>query len=321
MRLIWANIGCFLPIIVGNGPRCVLHGVEVVREGRVEPFLHTHPMLSSAAADWAGLALEEYSVPSCVIPRHEHVEHFVHVVLGGSVKYEVLTRGKTLQFTANPGTTFVLPRGTIDEIRWMGQTHRIAAAIHPSLFVNALDETACDNDIELIEHWNLMDSHILAVMRAMATDLAEGSPAGRLYGETLGNALAVYLLKRYTVRRRAPVAYRGGLPGYRLRRVLDYIGDNLSDDLSLSELASVAGMSAHYFAELFRESTGHSPHRYVLLQRIEHAKQSLCERENSVIEAALAAGFENPSHFARVFRKYVGTSPSRFQSEMARSGR
>ena len=87
------------------------HGVEVVREGRVEPFLHTHPMQSSAAADWAGLALEEYFVPSCVIPRHEHVEHFVHVVLHGSVKYEVLTRGKTLQFTANPGTTFVLPWG------------------------------------------------------------------------------------------------------------------------------------------------------------------------------------------------------------------
>jgi AraC family transcriptional regulator len=254
-------------------------------------------MLSSAAADWAGLALEEYSVPSCVIPRHEHVEHFVHVVLHGSVKYEVLTRGKTLQFTANPGTTFVLPRGTIDEMRWMGPTHRIAAAIHPSLFVNALDETACDNDIELTEHWNLMDSHILAVMHAMATDLAEGSPAGRLYGETLANALAVYLLKRYTVRRRAPVAYRGGLPGYRLRRVLDYIGDNLSDNLSLSELAGVAGMSAHYFAELFRKSTGHSPHRYVLLQRIEHAKQSLCERGISVIEAALAAGFENPSQF------------------------
>jgi AraC family transcriptional regulator len=243
------------------------------------------------------------------------------VVLHGSVKYEVLTRGKTLQFTANPGTTFVLPRGTIDEVRWMGPTHRIAAAIHPSLFVNALDENACENDIELTEHWNLMDSHILAVIRAMATDLAEGSPAGRLYGETLANALAVYLLKRYTVRRRAPVAYRGGLPGYRLKRVLDYIGDNLSDDLNLSELAGVAGMSAHYFAELFRKSTGHSPHRYVLLQRIEHAKQSLCERETSVIEAALAAGFENPSHFARVFRKFVGTSPSRFQSEMARGGR
>lgn len=178
-----------------------------------------------------------------------------------------------------------------------------------------------DNDVELTEHWNVMDPVIMAAMRAMATDLAERSPAGRLYGEALANALAVYLLQRYAVRRRAPVAYRDGLPGYRLKRVLDYIGDNLSDDLSLSELAGVAGMSAHYFAELFRKSTGQSPHRYVVLQRIEHAKQSLCDRGTSVIEAALTAGFENPSHFARVFRKFVGTSPSRFQAEMARGGR
>src|SRR5215831_19029469 len=86
--------------------RLILPGVEVVRDGRIEPFLHAHPTLSSAAADWAGVAIEDHSVPACVIPRHEHVEHFIHVVLRGSVKYEVLTRGKTLQFAANPGTTF-----------------------------------------------------------------------------------------------------------------------------------------------------------------------------------------------------------------------
>ena len=301
--------------------RLILPGVEVVRDGRVEPLLRAHPTLSSAAADWAGVAIEDYSVPACVIPRHEHVELFIHVVLRGSVKYEVLTRGKTLQFAANPGTTFILPRGTIDELRWGGPTHRIAAAIHPSLLVNALDETAHGSDIELTEHWNLTDPHITAVLCAMTADLAEGSPAGRLYGESLANALAVYLLNRYAVRRRAPAAYRGGLPGYRLRRVLDHIGDNLSGDLSLSELASVAGISPHYFAELFRQSTGHPPHRYVLLQRIERAKQSLCERGNSVIEAGLDAGFQNPSHFARVFRKFVGTNPSRFKSDMAPRGR
>jgi AraC family transcriptional regulator len=94
----------------------------------------------------------------------------------------------------------------------------------------------------------------------------------------------------------------------------------LADDLSLSQLAAVAGMSPHYFAELFRKSTGHAPHRYVLSQRIERAKQSLCDPGRSVIEAGLDAGFQNPSHFARVFRKFVGTSPSKFRSEM-QSGR
>jgi len=296
----------------------VLSGVEVVREGCVEPFLHVRPTLSSSSVRWAGLAVEDYSIPECIIQRHEHIENFLHVVLRGSVKYEVVTRGKTLQFDANPGTTFILPRGTIDEVRWRGPTHRVAVAIHPSRLTGALEETAHESDIELIEHWNLADPHIMAVLLAMTTDLTEHSPAGRLYGESLANALAVYLLNRYTVRRYTPTAYRGGLPGYRLRRVLDFIGDNLADDLSLSQLAAVAGMSPHYFAELFSKSTGYPAHRFVLLQRIERAKQSLLDPGRSILEIGLDAGFQNPSHFARMFRKFVGLSPSRFKSETLR---
>jgi len=299
--------------LTGRPP--ALPGVEVMREGRAEPFLCAQPTLSSAAVRWSGLALEDYLVPALVIPRHEHVENFVHVVLRGSVKYEVSTRGKTLQFAASPGTTFILPRGTVDELTWRGPTHRIAVAIHPRLLVSALDETAHESDIELTQHWNLMDPHIMAVLLAMTTDLKEGSPAGRLYGESLCYALAVYLLNRYAVRRYAPVAYRGGLPGYRLRRVLDYIGDNLAEDLTLGQLAAVVDMSPHYFTELFKKSTGQTPHQYVLLQRIERAMKHLTCVDCSIVEVGVEAGFPNPSHFARAFRKLVGMSPSRFKSE------
>jgi AraC family transcriptional regulator len=237
-------------------------------------------------------------------------------VLRGSVKYEVVTCGRTLQFSAHPGTTFILPKGTIDEVRWGGPTHRIAVAIHSNLLAGALDEAAHENEIELTEHWNLTDPHIMAVLVAMTTDLTEDSPAGRLYGESLANALAVYLLNRYTVRRYTPVANRGGLPGYRLKRVLEYIGDNLAGDLSLSQLAAIVGMSPHYFAELFSKSAGHPPHRFVLLQRIERVKESLRDPRRSIIEVGLEAGFQNPSHFSRIFRKFVGASPSRFRSQV-----
>ena len=298
------------------GGSVILSGVEVIRGGRVQPFLHARPTLSSARVSWSGLAVEDYSVPACVIATHTHVENFLHVVLRGSVKYEVVTRGRTLQFSAHPGTTFILPKGTIDEVRWGGPTHRIAVAIHSNLFAEALDETAHENEIELIEHWNLTDPNIMAVLLAMTTDLTEGSPAGRLYGESLANALAVYLLNRYTVHRYTPTAYRGGLPGYRLKRVLDYIGDNLAEDLSLSQLAGIVGMSPHYFAELFSKSTGHPPHRFVLLQRIERVKESLRDPHRSITEVGLEAGFQNPSHFSRMFRKFVGASPSRIRSQV-----
>jgi Transcriptional regulator containing an amidase domain and an AraC-type DNA-binding HTH domain len=246
--------------------RCIslFSGLDVVREGRVEPFLDAPPTLSSAPVQWGGIALEIYTTPSVFISRHEHPEHFLHVVLRGTVKYEVNTRGRNLRFTSRPGTIFLLPRGTVDEVNWAGPTHRMAVAIHPRLLTNALDETTHDTDIELKEHWDLVDRHISALLQEMAADLEECSPAGTIYGESLANALAVYLLKRHTVRRFTPVVYKGGLPGYRLKRVLDYIANNLETNISLAQLAAVASMSPHYFSELFKQSTGRAPHHYVL---------------------------------------------------------
>jgi AraC family transcriptional regulator len=100
--------------------------------------------------------------------------------------------------------------------------------------------------------------------------------------------------------------------------VLDYIAENLESDLRLSQLSTIAGMSPHYFAELFKQSTGLAPHRYVILQKIERAKEHLCNPKIAIIEAGLEVGFHNPSHFARVFRKVVGVTPSHFRADCMR---
>ncbi len=242
------------------------------------------------------------------------MDNFLHVVVDGAARYEVLTAGKRLTFSAHPGTTFVLPRGTVDELRWGGPTHRIAVAIHTNLLISALDETAGDADIELTQQWNLIDRNLMTLLTTMATDLDEGSPAGRLYGESLATALAVYLLGRYAVWHRKPRLFRGGLPRYRLKRVLDYIGENLSDEIGLAELAALAGMSPHYFCELFKESMGCPPHRFVLLQRLDRAKELLRGQKLTVQEAGISVGFQNPSHFARMFHRFVGVTPSKFRS-------
>ena len=295
--------------------RIIVPGVDVIRDGREEPFLASRPTLSSVPAKWGGIVLENYTVPAVLIPRHEHPEHFLHLVLRGNVEYQVRTRGRDLRFTSRPGTLFLLPRGTVDEINWRGPTQRIAVAVHPRLLTNALDETAHVDDFELTEHWNLSDRHLSALLLEMTADLEDDSPAGRLYGESLANTLAVYLLNRYAVRPITPVGYKGGLPGYRLKRVLDFIAEKLEEDISLSQLASIAGMSPHYFSQLFKQSTGRAPHQFVLQKRIEHAKKQLCNPKSSVTDTALGAGFQSPSHFARVFREFERTTPSRFRAD------
>jgi AraC family transcriptional regulator len=210
-----------------------------------------------------------------------------------------------------------LPRGTIDEVNWTGATQRTAVAIHPSLLSHAMQEVNHGSEIELKEQWNLVDRHISALVMEMTADIEDSTPAGVLYGESLANALAIYLLKRYSVRPPATCTYKGGLPPYRLRRVLEFIAESLDEDVSLLQLAAVAGMSSHYFSELFKQSTGRAPHNYVLLQRIERAKQRLRDPKWSIIDAALDAGFHNQSHFARVFRKTMGVTPSRFRADWA----
>jgi AraC family transcriptional regulator len=220
-----------------------------------------------------------------------------------------------MRFTSRPGTIFLLPRGTVDEVNWAGTTQRMAVAIHPRLLTKAVDETAHETDIELTEHWDLTDGHISALLQEMMADLDEGSPAGTIYGESLANTLAVYLLKRYATRPVTPVVCKGGMPGYRLKLVLDFIANNLEESISLSQLATIAGMSPHYFSELFKQSTDCTPHNHVLVQRLERAKQRLRDPKCSVIEAGLDAGFQNASHFARIFRKLEGTTPSRFRAD------
>ena len=106
------------------------------------------------------------------------------------------------------------------------------------------------------------------------------------------------------------------MPSARLKRVLDYIGAKLDEDLSLLVLANVAGMNLYYFARLFKQSTGLSPHRYVLEQRVTRAKQLLLHTpEMTVLEAGVRTGFGDQGHFTKVFRRFVGMNPTKFRAQ------
>jgi hypothetical protein len=67
----------------------------------------------------------------------------------------------------------------------IGPTHRVALAIHRRLLTGALEETADQNDMELSEHWDLVDPHISALVMEVTADLGDGSPLGTIYGEAL----------------------------------------------------------------------------------------------------------------------------------------
>ena len=113
----------------------------------------------------------------------------------------------------------------------------------------------------------------------------------------------------------------GTLPWCRLRRVTQYIQQNLGKDLTLAELADVVYMSPHHFARLFKRSTGLPPHRFVVRQRIAHVSALLATQELSIAEISRMVGFQTPSHFTTVFRRLLGITPGTYRTACLREGR
>jgi AraC family transcriptional regulator len=91
--------------------------------------------------------------------------------------------------------------------------------------------------------------------------------------------------------------------------VLSYIDDNLAENMSLSKIASIAGVSASHLKALFRESAGMPVHQYLIRRRVERARTLLAEGKLPIAEIALAAGFAHQSHLARHMRRSLGISP------------
>ncbi|SPP97003.1 MULTISPECIES: helix-turn-helix domain-containing protein [Bradyrhizobium] len=104
------------------------------------------------------------------------------------------------------------------------------------------------------------------------------------------------------------------LQKWRLKRVLEYIEDNLDAKVTLQHLAAVAGLSRMYFAAQFRAAVGMRPHDYFLKRRIDRAKELMQRADVSLIDIALAVGFQTQAHFTTVFKRFTGETPYRWRS-------
>jgi AraC family transcriptional regulator len=177
---------------------------------------------------------------------------------------------------------------------------------------------ACDGqarEIELRSTPKLVDARVGALIAAVNAERIAGFPSGRLFLDSVEQALAVALINGHGVRHRSVPVYRGGLGPARLRRVTEFVLAEIEDDLSLDKLAEAAGLSTAHFSQMFRASTGESPHRFVMRHRVDRAREMLRKSDARVLDVAVACGFKTQQHFARVFRRVCGASPTEYRQE------
>ncbi len=269
------------------------------------------PFLSRQIAEWPGsLRVHRAHVHAGKMLEHVNDFHEVSVVLNGALKTRKFCSSGRQIVTANNGPNVcVTPAGQSVSAEWKGKLD------HLGLFLNAdfVSRTALDNgfssNVEFVEIHTKQDPLIQNLGLALLETADHTDQLGSLFADSLIQTLTLHLLSNYTATTPAPTLSSGGLAGYRLNRVVEFIDANLENDISLAELAAVAALSPFHFSRAFRKSTGKTPQQYVMHQRLERAKLLLARPELPIVEVSLRSGFKNQSHFTSWFRKYTSLTP------------
>ena len=269
--------------------------------------------VTNAQSPWTGLFAEQHHVPPLefrerIPDRHLIAMHFrpatVTWFFSGHPKTKRVKRG----------AVDIIPQGTRLGRYSEDETTFIMLSLEPAFVQRIAGESGKSSTVELVRLLGIHDLQIEHTILAIKAELETGCPSGQLFGDALAISLAARLLSEYSTQVSRPQGHSAVLAPYTLRRVLDYINENLIKDLTLAEIADVAHMSPHYFSRAFRHSTGIPPHRYVMNCRIKMAKKLLSETSLPLVEIGLVVGLQNQSHFTTLFHKLTGVTPKVYRA-------
>ena len=263
-----------------------------------------------------GFCVTVLSLPAGHYQRPAADFHAIGLNVGSSARVLAKRDGRVHKSIHGPHAVEIVPAGMSSqwELEWQGEaTEILSLQLSPAFLqmVAAQDELNSDR-VEIKNEFSLWDPHIAHLGLLLKADMEAGSLNGRLYGECLATALGSYLLRRPT-HSSVPLELEmsGGLSPARLRCATEYICAHLEDNITLSGLAGAVGLGPSQFRALFKQSTGLAPHQYIIVQRVERAKQLLLRGGLTVGESAAVAGFADQSHLTRHMRRLLGITPRR----------
>ena len=183
----------------------------------------------------------------------------------------------------------------------------------------ALDEIADHSDAPRIEtlHYKpqvaIADAAFSQLGRSLVPAFERPNEVCGLFVDHVLLAASAHIAHTYGGMRVASKPIVGGLAPWQERRAKEMLSANLDGNVSLITLATQCELSVEHFARAFRQSTGTAPHRWLLEQRVEKAKDLLRNTSLTLADVALASGFADQSHFTRTFTRAISASPGKWR--------
>jgi AraC family transcriptional regulator len=242
--------------------------------------------------------------------------HKLYVTVGGGTSRTVVQTEGAPPYDGRdvPGHVSFIPAERQNRGWYSGRfLDTVSLEIPQEVFAKCLEGCDCPS-IEFLPVTNSFDPLIFHAVLALEGEAEAGGVAAKLFAETASTLIALHLLRHCSNNGRASLRHERSLLAKRdFRKTIDFIEDNLDQELALDTLAAVAELPVSTFVRQFIRAHKMPPHKFVVLRRIEHARDLLTSSQLSIAEIAYELGFSSQGHFSTVFRKYVGVSPATFR--------
>jgi AraC family transcriptional regulator len=273
---------------------------------------------SSARLGWRDVPA---LVVDCRLPEFHHHRsgrNSIAFLLEGTTQVEWKRGGRFTRFVSEPGSLTIIPAGDDHHFRTDHQVRLLLWMADPKWLQSIADQEwkPRGTRVALQEFSNNRDAEFWALGHRLAARMLSPIAGSRLYAESLNTQLALHLLWNYSSLPNQSEERPTGRTDPRLNRAIDYIHASLAREISLGELAEIAGLSPNYFLSAFKRATGRTPHRYLTEKRIDKACELLHNPHFSIVAVSLAVGYSSQSHLTTVFRRVMKTTPAAYREEV-----
>jgi AraC family transcriptional regulator len=290
--------------------------VPALIETTAEPFFQR---LYSSEQRWEGIAAQVYQFPPPREPLNvqqkdqaipwDHCD-LISLHLHNTVDLQRQIGARLERGISYRGGICLEPKGYSGTYFWQGKEPAVVLFLYlaPSLLEQVVAEMGRydPRQVEMVKQFNFRDPLIEQLGLSLVAELESGGVAGRVYAESLANALVLHLLRLSSTASLLPPSSQRNLTQRRI---------SIVQDIPLKDLASSLGMSVSHFCRLFKQSTGQAPHQYMIACRVERAKSLLLQGERTLAQVAHAVGFADQSHLNRHFKHLLGIPPGVLREE------
>jgi AraC family transcriptional regulator len=293
--------------------------IDSLQENASLQVMPNPPLLTSHGSGWSSIHLAHFRQPTWELPKFYHLQHIVIIpMMRQTVTAEFCLDGHLHEVQYHPNDYLnncieVYPAALCSKICWDKEAEFTQFYLEPAFVSHVAHESIDPDQVEILFEPKISDPLMYHMCLTLRADLNVNERGNGFYADSIATALSAHLLRHYSTCKHKIREHEDGLSKYRLMQAIEYMNDHLDENVSLASIAAELHMSQYYFCRLFKQSTGMTPHQYLIQQRIERAKQLLRLPELTITQIAQECGFANPSHLAKYFRLHTGVSPQQFR--------